>query len=145
MGAPGQIIGELGELGKQIGSEVIKAPKEIAGQTLESLGGTSGKKQQSQTISGKQSESKPTPLDQLDQKKARAALEYLAGKPKKREPSVWERIQKEEEHKKEQVAKQAAQVATTAPVFTPSKPKRGNLYGVSSKASLEKKTQVRQD
>ncbi|MBI2404843.1 hypothetical protein HYV22_01535 [Candidatus Gottesmanbacteria bacterium] len=142
-----QIVEELGELAGHVGSEVVKAPKEIAGKALESLGSKSGKKQQSQsTTSGKPSEteSKLTPLDQLDQKKARAALEYLAGN-KKREPSVWERIQMEEQQKKEQAAKQAAQAATIAPVFTPSKPRRGNLYGISPKASMEKSRNVRQD
>ncbi len=93
-------------------------------------------------------------MDELDQTKdkktreaiAHTALEYLAGKSQKqKEPSVWEKIQMEETQKKEQAAKQAAQAATTAPVFTPSKPKRGNLYGIAQKASSEKSRNVRQD
>ncbi len=156
-GVAKQIIGSFEDLGKQVGSEVIKAPADIAGKALESLGTSSGKKQQGQQIplekSTETGDVKPTPLDQLDQTKdqktrqaiAHAALQYLAEKKQQKAPSVWEKIQKEEGQKKEQAQKQAAQAAFTAPVSTPSKPKRGNLYGIKQKASLEKSRNVRQD
>jgi len=151
-----QIIGSFEDLGKQVGSEVVKAPAEIAGKALESLG-TSKKGQTGKIpspVASGETAKQSTPLDELDQTKdkktreaiAHTALEYLAGKSQKqKEPSVWEKIQMEETQKKEQAAKQAAQAATTAPVFTPSKPKRGNLYGIAQKASSEKSRNVRQD
>ena len=150
-----QIIGSFEDLGKQVGSEVVKAPTEIAGKALESLGGKSQKGQQAQVQSPAASETakQSTPLDELDKAKdqktreaiAHNALQYLAGKQKQKEPSVWERMQKEEGEKKEQAAKQAAQASATAPVSTPSKPKRGNLYGISQKASSEKSRNARSD
>lgn len=155
-GVAKQIIGSFEDLGKQVGSEVIKAPGEIAGKALESLGtsGKSQKGQQSTSLPQMPAEAggKPTPLDELGKAKdaktkqaiAHAALEYLAAKPK-HEPSVWEKTQKEEKEKKEQAQKQAAAAAMNAPISTPSKPRRGNLYGIKEKASLERKTQVRQD
>ncbi len=157
VGVAKQIIGSFEDLGKQVGGEVVKAPAEIAGKALESLGAKSQKTQGAQApspVASGEAGKKSTPLDELDQTKdkktreaiAHAALEYLAGKSKKqKEPSVWERMQEEEQKKKEQAAKQVAQAAAVAPVFTPSKPKRGNLYGIAQKASIEKKTQVRQD
>ncbi len=156
-GIPRQIIGSFEELGKQVGSEVMKAPADLAGKALESLGGKSQKGQGVQTstpaVSG-EAVKQSTPLDELDKAKdqrtreaiAHTALQYLAGKSQKqKEPSVWERMQEEERKKKEQAAKQAAQAAATAPIATPSKPKRGNLYGISQKASSEKSRNVRQD
>lgn len=147
---PGNIIGamteELGELGKQIVSEVVQAPKDIVGTALESVGLGGGKKQKSQT--------KPTqPQDegeqahQLDLKKAiaRQALAELASGKKQKEPGVWERIQKEEEQKKEQKKLQADANKKASLPQTSSKRKRGDLYGMKAKKSSAENKNVRQD
>ena len=155
VGVAKQIIGSFEDLGKQVGSEVVKAPAEIAGKALESLGTTKSTKQQSAVIgtdeAGKGKPEVSGPLSEFNRAKdektkqaiARAALEQFAGKPKSPEPSVREKSQMAEEQKKEQAAKQVTQAAAVAPVFTPSKPKRGNLYGIAQKASSEKSRNAR--
>lgn len=156
----GQITEELGELGKQVGRESAKVPKDIAGKALESLGGSSGKKTQSgATIAGSADTAKgaeKTPLDQFAEtadekiKKAiaRAALEEIAGiyKKKQREPSVWEKIQMEAEQKKQLAAQQKQQTAKMQlPKFGSKRP-RGDPYAIKAKrAGTEMSRNVRQD
>ena len=157
---PGQIISELGEIGKQVGREVAKVPKDIAGQALESLGSSSGKKQgqQAQTTPQKPTGEAPAPqgpwqsIDAEKDKKtkeaiARAALEDLTRpKQQQKEPSVWEKIQMEEQKKKEMAAKQAASQQATAIPMSKSKRPRGDLYGIKAKkAGSEVGKNVRQD
>src|SRR3989338_8772328 len=94
---PGQIISELGQIAKDVGRQTAKIPGDIAGKALESLGASSKK-------------SGATAWDQIgvekDQKVRRAiarkALEDLIGgaAAKPREPSIWERLQMEQEQKK---------------------------------------------
>ncbi len=142
MAKPGSIIGniteELGELGKKVVTEAVKAPVDIAAQVFEK--GKTVKGQQAQQTPGTEPGSKPekTPLDQAaetkDQTIARAALEYVAGKYKKSpEPSVHERKQMEETEKKETSKKQVAAAAWQQLPQTGSAPRRGDLRNVSKK------------
>lgn len=136
MPAPGTITGaltdELGDLGKSIVREAVAVPKDIAGKALESLGTPTSQKPQQQ---------KPTTAAS-----ARAALAALAGPPKPKEPSVWERMQAEAEQKKEMRKHQRAQAAEQAlPVVKP-KRARGDLYGIKAKKfSGEVGKNIRQD
>ena len=159
VGIPGQIISELGEIGKKVGGEVAQVPKDIAGKALESLGTSGGQKQQGQTIipptgeSAKPKEKGPwetfdeIPNKEMKKKMARNALQALlarlAQKPK--EPSVWEKIQQEAEQKK-QMTQQQQQAAATQLPQTSSKRPRGDLYGVKAKTfGSEAAKNVRQD
>lgn len=128
----GQITEEFGELGEKIVKETVQAPKDIAGKALESLGTSSGKRQGSTPPQAKTT--------------ARAALEQFAGySPKPKEPSVRERLEMEEKQKKEIEAKKAEAVKKAQlPVMT-QKPRKGNLYGIGIKQSIEKNRNVRQD
>lgn len=135
MANPGSIIGqiseEFGEIGKRVVTEAVKAPKDIAGKALESLG----------TASPKLQKSSPQPT-KSNEATARAALEEIARRrPKSKEPSVRERIEMEEKQKKEAEAKKQEQVTKMELKPTPSKPKRGNLFHVG----IEKNRNVRQD
>lgn len=135
MANPGSMIGaftdELGELGKQIVKETVSVPKDIAGKALESLGASTGQKSQKQTVATTD---------------AREALAQLAGgKPKQKEPTVWEKIQAEAEQKKEQGKQQQQAAAQTLPVVKSKRP-RGDLYGMKAKkAGSEVGKNVRQD
>ncbi len=155
---PRQIIGSFEDLGKQIGSEVVKAPAEIAGKALESLGATSkGLKGQTTTSPMKPSElsnGKPTPLDEFTTAKdaktkeatAHRALEYLASRGKKTEPTVRERLDREAAEKNKKEEKKLAAAAAFQPLVSPKgKRRRGDLYGISGKASWEKSRNVRPD
>lgn len=155
---PRQIIGSFEDLGKQIGSEVVKTPAEIAGKALESLGasakGVKGQMTTSPTKPSELSNGKPTPLDEFTQAKdvrtkemiAHRALEYLASRGKKTEPSVRERLDREAAEKNKKEEKKLAAIAAFQPLQSPrGKRRRGDLYGISGKASWERKTQVRQD
>lgn len=157
VGIAGQIIGEFGELGKQVGSEVVKTPKEIAGKALESLGasakGVKGQMTTSPTKSPETLSGKPTPLDEFAQAKdaktkqtiARRALEYLAGGGKQPEPSVRDRLEREEAEKKTLEEKKANESEMAPLPVSSSRRKRGDLFGISGKASMEKSRNVRQD
>ncbi|MBU1327294.1 hypothetical protein KKB64_03815 [Patescibacteria group bacterium] len=143
----GQITEELGELGKTVVSEAAKVPSDIAGKALESMGSSSGKKQ-SQKSSGALGQLEATIDENVKKAIARAALEELAGlrKTKPKEPSVWERIQKEEEEKKELALEKAKAAAYQTLPQGGSKQPKGDLYGVKAKrASAEMSRNVRQD
>lgn len=136
MANPGTILGaftdELGDLGKNIVREAVSVPKDIAGKALESLGASTGQKSQKQTVAATD---------------ARETLAQLAGgKPKQKEPSVWEKIQAEAEQKKELGKHQQQQAAAqTLPVVKSKRP-RGDLYGLKAKkAGSEVGKNVRQD
>ena len=144
-GGPGNIIGELSELGKQIGTEAAKVPTDLTGKALESLGMSSGKKGQQASAANTshpqhEQSGTPTAWQSIDNEQdvqirksiARAALEELIHpKPKQREPSIWERIQMEEKQKKEMSAKQAASQSNLP--MPSGKKARGDLYGVKAK------------
>lgn len=151
----GAFTDELGDLGKQIVRETASVPKDIAGKALESLGVSSGQKPKQQTASTPDASKKEqSPLDQLQAAKdskakqaiARAALAEIAGvTPKKKEPSVWEKIQAEAEQKKE-LAKQQQQAAAQQLAPATSKRRRGDLYGMKAKKNTtEVGKNVRQD
>jgi hypothetical protein len=148
---PGQIIGELSEIGKQVGGEVAQIPKDIAGIAMESLGAKGSSKTQSQAQPGKPN----TAWEQIDveqdknikRQMARRALEELtkgaARRPK--EPSIWERLQMEADEKKKQEV-QAQQTAAKQQLSTPtSKRPRGDLYGAKAKQTATENRNVRQD
>lgn len=160
MANPGSMIGaftdELGDLGKQIVRETASVPKDIAGKALESLGVSSGQKQKQQTASTPDASRKEqSPLDQLQAAKdsqakqaiARAALAEIAGvTSKKKEPSVWEKIQAEAEQKKELAKQQLQQAAAQQLAPATSKRRRGDLYGMKAKKNTtEVGKNVRQD
>ena len=101
----GQIIGELGEIGKKVGGEVAKIPKDIAGAAMESIG-SGGTKQGQTPLVAAQPGGEATAWESIDAEKsqrvkrsiARKALEELAGhRLKRKEPSIWERLQREQD------------------------------------------------
>lgn len=152
----GAFTDEIGELGKQIVRETASVPKDIAGKALESLGASSGQKPKQQTASTPDAFKKEQgPLDQLQAAKdsqakqaiARAALAEIAGvTPKKKEPSVWEKIQAEAEQKKELAKQQQQQAAAQQLAPATSKRRRGDLYGMKAKKNTtEVGKNVRQD
>ncbi len=151
-----QIIGSFEDIGKDVLKQTAQVPKDIVGKALESLG-TSGSQKQGQSFGKTQDQQtgspKDGPLGQLEQTKdekikkaiARSALEQLAGKPKQKEPSVWEKIQQEMEQKKEQQKQQTQQAGQQLTSGKGKRP-RGDLYGLKAKkASAEMSRNVRQD
>ena len=125
MAKHGGILGQIGESFEQIGKDVVretvKAPQDITGKALESLGMSGGKKNPK-----KQSATTPPPTaqegtaqapaeparEETKRAIARAALEELIGKkPKEKELSVWEKIQKEEGEQKELEKKKKEEAA----------------------------------
>ena len=151
MGQPGTIIGaftdELGDLGKNIVREAIAVPKDIAGKALESLGVSSGQKQQQPTGTAADAPKKESGEQKIKASVAREALAQIAGvKPKQKEPSVWEKIQVEAEQKKELSKHQQQQASAQALPAVKSKRPRGDLYGMKAKkAGSEVGKNVRQD
>lgn len=147
-----QQIGESFEqIGKDIAHEVVKAPKDMVGSALESVGvSTGGKKQNKQQGSNKgpQTPEEQKVVQQDEETKravARAALEELSGKKKQKEPTVWEKLQQEEEQKNEQKKQQKAASAKASLPQVSSKRKRGDLYGVKAKKTAAENRNVRQD
>lgn len=154
---PSQIIGSFEDIGKDVVKQTVQVPKDIVGKAIESIG-TSGSGKQGQSLGMTQdrqsSKSQEGALGQLDQAKdektkktiARSALEQLAGKPKQKEPSVWEKIQMEVEQKKKQQQSQANQQSNQQLHKSSSKRSRGDLYGMKAKkASAEMSRNIRQD
>jgi hypothetical protein len=155
----GQIISELGEIGKKVGSEAVKIPKDIAGVALESIGASGSNKQGSAKIfssaaTGEAAKNPETAWEKISIEKdtnirrqmARKALEELtkgmAARPK--EPSVWERLQMEQEQKKKETIMQNVQAAQTLPMPASKRPK-GDLYGTKAKQTATENRNVRQD
>jgi hypothetical protein len=152
---PGQIIGELGELGKKVGGEAAKVPTDIAGKALETLGSSSKTKGgQSGSIPKAPESGHASALDQIAAEKridvkrhlARRALEELTrGRQRPKEPSIWERLQMEERQKKEQAVAAEAQADKTKLVIPKSTRPRGDLFGVKAKKTATENRNVRQD
>jgi hypothetical protein len=144
---PRQVLNELGELGKSILTEAVKAPGSIAG---EAIPGTKPSTTPQQKSTSEDPNKNPSPLDDMmketDQSRllgiARKALEYLAV-PRTREPTVRERHDQEDEAIREQKEKEAKIEAQMAPVAAPKGKVRGDLFG--AKQSTEKSPNVRQD
>ena len=155
-GISGQIIGSFEDIGKDVLKQTVQVPKDIIGKAIESIG-TSGSGKQGQSFgttqdqqAGKQKEGALGQFDQAKDEKtkktiARSALEQLAGKPKEKEPTVWEKIQQEIEQKKEAQKQQTQQKSQQLPTGKGKRP-RGDLYGMKAKkASAEMSRNVRQD
>jgi len=146
---PGQIIGELSEIGKQVGGEVTQVPKDIAGKALESLGVTGGKKPVKQTAKSN------TAWEQIDTEPdknvklhiARKALEELTkgALQRPREPSIWERLQMEADQKKKEEIANAAISAKQHLTMPTSVRTKGDLYGAKAKQTATENRNVRQD
>ena len=160
MGIAKQIIGSFEDIGKSVVGEAVKVPADIAGKALESLGTTSGKTQQGQTITpSPDAASRPKEkgpwetFDEISDKDVKkqmarnalqALLKRLAEKPK--EPSVWERMQQEMEQKKQMQQQQQQQAAAASIPAATSKRPRGDLYGMKAKKlGSEVGKNVRQD
>lgn len=151
MANPGTMLGafsdELGDLGKNIVREAVAVPKDVVGTALESLGVSGGQKQKQQTTATPDDTKKEPSEPQIKASIARVALQELAGgKPKQKEPSVWEKIQAEAEQKKELGKKQQQQAAAQQLPVVKSKRPRGDLYGMKAKkVGSEVGKNVRQD
>ncbi len=153
---PGQIISELGEIGKKVGGEVAQIPKDIAGKALESLGTSSKKPGTTPPVQKSPEGGKPaTAWDQIAFEKdekvrraiARRALEDLIGgaAARKKEPSIWERLQMEAEQKKNQQQQQQQAAASQQVAMPTAKRPRGDLYGAKAKKTATENKNVRQD
>jgi len=151
----GQIISELGSIAKDVGKQTAKIPADIAGKALESLGSSSGKNPKGQTVVSQVTTEggKKSAWEQIDTEPdramkrhiARKALEELTkGQLKKKEPSIWERLQQENEQKKEMQKQQTAASAQALPQATSKRP-RGDLYGAKAKQTATENRNVRQD
>jgi hypothetical protein len=146
-GVAKQIIGSFEDIGKSVFEEAAKVPVDITGKALESLGVSGGKKVTAQAAAPKSapagSESVKTPdgWDKIDGQKdlqikqavARSALMALSDRGKPKEMSVWERLQKEAEQKKDQEKIQEAVASKSQIPQTGSKRSRGDLYGMKAK------------
>jgi len=130
-------------------------PKDIAGKALESLGTGSKKTQgtatQTPTEGGAKSTSAWNQIDRETDKKikrqmARRALEDLLGGAgrKQKEPSIWERLQMENDQKKKEDTTQKAAAAQQLQMPTSKRP-RGDLYGAKAKQTATENRNVRQD
>lgn len=141
---PGQIISELGQIAKDVGKQAVQIPKDIAGKALESLGATSGKTSAGDNTAwsqiGREKDQK------VKQSIARKALEELAGGKitRPREPSIWERLQQEQEQKKHMQQQSAPGAMTPLPTSSSKRPV-GDLYGAKAKKTATENRNVRQD
>lgn len=145
----GQIIGEIGEIAKDVGKQVAQLPKDIVGSAMESLGTPpsstplvatkpSGEKSAWEKIDGEKDV-------KIKRTIARRALEELASRQlRKKEPSIWERLQAEQEQKKGLKLQQNATAAQQLQPAT-SKRARGDLYGAKAKTTATENRNVRQD
>lgn len=145
-GVPGQIISELGAIAKDVGKQAVQIPKDIAGKALESLGASSGNKPvgDDNTAWSKIGKEKDV---KIKQSIARKALEELAGGrvQRKREPSIWERLQAEQEQKKNMLAAQNGPGNMAPLPKSTSKRPVGDLYGAKAKKTATENRNVRQD
>jgi hypothetical protein len=152
----GQIVGELGEIAKDVAKQTAQVPKDIIGAALESVGsGSGGKKIQGQkTTHAGDNGSAKSAWDQIDaatdkkikRQMARRALEdLLSGSARKqKEPSIWERLQMEADQKKKEDVSKKAVASQQLPTAT-SKRARGDLYGAKAKQTATENRNVRQD
>jgi hypothetical protein len=165
MSIPKQIIGEMGDLGREIIKDTAKAPADLLGKALESIG-TSSNPQHAQgglvqTIlggGGNTSEggtggsgNSQNPFQQMKQANsqqtkaaiARSALEYLTTPPKQKEQSIFEKQKMEEEQKKEMLKKQNEMQAKQTIQMAKPKPKRGALFAAKKQSNMEQKQNVK--
>ena len=154
-----QIAGEIGQIAKDVGKQVVQIPKDIVGKALESMGASSGKQQGASKFTaqstGPDTGGKTSAWDRIgaepnmDIKRhiARKALEELAGGSikKQREPSIWERLQQEQEQKKQMQSQQQAQAASQSLPMPSSKKSRGDLYGKKAKSTAMENKAIKQD
>lgn len=157
MANSGGILNQIGEsfetIAKDVARETVQAPKDIVGTALESLGVSSGQKTQKQSAASSQQTGQenntevttPGPSDEVKRAIARAALEELSGKSKPKELGVWERLQKEEEQRKEMEKKQKQQAARQTLPQSSGKRPRGDLYGKKAKQTNMENKSKRQD
>ena len=144
-GVAKQIIGSFEDIGKDIAREAAQVPKDVIGKAIESLG-TSTKKGQPPLRQGSAGQAAvEAPKQPEKPMPPREWLAELAGKNKpQKEPTVQERLEREEFEKKEAVKKQQSmQMAPLANVST--KQKRGNLYAVKQKSTAVENKNSRQD
>lgn len=148
-----QVIGSFESIGKDVAKQTASVPKDIAGKALESLGVSGGQKTGQTANQIKLAEEKAGPMTELDQTEdkqarraiARRALEYLAAK-RPTEPGVRERLEKEEEKKREAQKQQDTFIKKTVLRPTPSARPKGDLFGLKAKKnSAEMSRNVRQD
>lgn len=158
MANSGSVFGQIGEsfeqLGKDVARESVQAPKDIAGKILETAGVSGGKKKKGQQQTPAKSPVTPEEAHRQQQEMqhaeeikravARRALEELSGVKKQAEPTVWERLQKEEEEKEAEKKRKEAQQKAALPQMS-SKRKRGDLYGKQAKKTQVENRNVRQD
>lgn len=141
---PQQIIGSFEDIGKDVVSETVKLPSDIAERALESLGAKSGPKNNQQKFQSGSDEKKSPVADDFDRFSlehrqeirkviARNALTALATRTKTHEPSVWERINQEAEEKKETEKHQKHAARKTLLPDIRGKRARGDLYGLAAK------------
>jgi hypothetical protein len=156
---PGQIIGELSEIGKSVGGQTAQATKDIAGKALESFGLSGGNKSGSKPFvrpTAAPEGGKPqTVWEQIDVEKdaqarrsmARRALEeFMSGGTRRpKEPSIWERLQMETDEKKKQETLSRQASAKTQLSVPESVRKRGDLHGINAKQTATENRNVRQD
>lgn len=154
---PGQIISELGQIAKDVGKQTVQIPKDIAGKALESLGASSTKTPGGTVkVQSNSPDMEPkTAWDKIGVEKdqkikqsiARKALEELVSGviQKKKEPSIWERLQMEQEQKKNMLKQQSAPGGMTPLPQVSSKRPAGDLYGAKAKQTAAEKKNARQD
>jgi len=135
------IIGSLGDIGSEIMKEAVIVPKDMVGTALESLGTPKGQKGNTtpkvptEKPSGEIQAFGAFDAGDAQTKKtvARAALQALAAPPQKKEPTMYEKQQKELEEKKKMEQKQAIEAQQKNLPKMSAKRKRGDLYGMKAK------------
>jgi len=149
-----KVIGQLGQLGKKVGKQVAKTPVDIAETAFESLSGKRDKTPSKRAPQAPMHEVLPpvkkiengpwADIDSMDDKKAKAAfarnaLKQFAGISKgEKEPSVYEKIQKEQAEKKEQLELRKKQARSSVLPDIKGKQKRGSAF--SHKKMRKKQT-----
>lgn len=141
MPSPRPIIGAFQDIGEQVVEQVKQIPKDVGQTALESVGLGSGGKKQGNKLTPGATQDPGSNWKKLDEEKnekakkeiARMALEELL-KPSQtpKEPSIWEKIQKEEQEKKEATKQQQQAQANTLPM-PQGKSKKAGMYGIKAK------------
>ncbi len=139
----GGFTDELGDLAKSIGSEVAKLPGDMVGSALESMGMKGMKAGTTRAVQPQpgQPESAMAKMDKMTdvrqkQAHARFVLAEMAGnidlygsaRAQKREPSIRERLEAEEQQKKDMEKEQKMYAQASALNQPSSKAKRGDPY-----------------
>lgn len=155
MPSPRPIIGAFQDIGEQVVEQVKQIPKDVGQTALESVGLGSGGKKQGNKLTPGATQDPGSNWKKLDEEKnekakkeiARMALEELL-KPSQtpKEPSIWEKIQKEEQEKKEATKQQQQAQANSLPM-PKGKSKQGalGLVNKSKQQGHEGKINMKQD